>query len=373
MKTVLINHTQKKTCAAVLSDGALVSYYVADEEEPKLVGNIYKGRVQNILPGMQAAFVDIGTDRNAFLQFGRKKFAQLELDDEVLIQIDKEAVGTKGPRATLTLSMPGRSLVLLPNTKSIGVSHKVSDAERSRLFKMAATLRPSDCGLIMRTAAAECSDEELAEEVERLHKRWQSIAASAEKRKSPSLIYSENDLLSRVMREELSEELDRFVLDNRKMYVRALSMVKESMPQCADRLEHYDGEEPIFEAYGLGEEVKKIGAREIELPSGGAIVIDRTEAMTVIDVNTGKFYGGSNLSETVFQTNLEAAEVILKQLRLRDISGIIIVDFIDMNRAEQKEELMAYLRSKAVKDRKRVHVVDMTPLGLVEITRRNCQ
>lgn len=373
MKTILINHTQKKTRAAVLSDGALVSYYVADEEEPKLIGNIYKGRVQNILPGMQAAFVDIGTERNAFLQFGRKKVPTLEIDGDVLIQIEKEAVGTKGPRATLMLSMPGRSLVLLPNSKSIGVSHKVGDAERNRLFKLAATLRPADCGLIMRTAAADCSDEELTEEVERLHERWQAIAAGADKKKSPSLIYSENDLLSRVMREELCDELERFVLDNRKMYVRALSMVKDLMPQCAARIEHYDGAEPIFEAFGLEEEVKKISAREIELPSGGAIVIDRTEAMTVIDVNTGKFYGGSNLSETVFQTNLEAAEVILKQLRLRDISGIIIIDFIDMNRAEQREELMEYLRAEALKDRKRVHVVDMTPLGLVELTRRNCQ
>ncbi len=373
MKSVLINHTQKKTRAAVLSDGALVSYYVADEEEPKLIGNIYKGRVQNILPGMQAAFVDIGTDRNAFLQFGRKKIPTLEIDGEVLIQIDKEAVGTKGPRATMMLSMPGRGLVLLPNTKSIGVSHKVSAESRSRLYKLAATMRPSDCGLIMRTAAEELSDEELSTEIARLHEEWQKIFEAAQRRKAPTLVYAANDLLTQILREELDVEVDAIVIDHLKMYARASTLAKELMPQCAVRLEHYEGTLPIFEAFGLEEEIKKIGARELELPSGGAIVIDRTEAMTVIDVNTGKFYGGHNLSETVFQTNLEAASEILRQLRLRDISGIIIIDFIDMNRAEQREALMEYLRENAVGDRKRVHVIDMTPLGLVELTRRNSQ
>ena len=213
----------------------------------------------------------------------------------------------------------------------------------------------------------------MIEEIERLYDRWQALEETAVKQKSPSLIYSENDLLRTVMREEFDDEVEVFALDNLKMYLRAVSITRELMPQLTERLERYDGIEAIFEAFGVDDEIKKLSARELELPSGGTIVIDRTEAMTVIDVNTGKFYGGSNLSETVFQTNLEAAEVILTQLRLRDISGIIIIDFIDMNRAEQREKLMTYLRETAVGDRKRVHVVDMTPLGLVEITRRNCQ
>ena len=373
MKKILLNHTQKKTRAVVLSDDELVAYYVFDAEEPHIIGNIYKGRIQNILPGMQAAFVDIGTEKNAFLQFGKKKIPALDIDDEVLIQIDKEAVGTKGPRATLALSIPGRRVVLLPNSHSIGVSHKVSDEERSRLFKLALKIRPPDCGLIIRTSATECPEEILIDEIDRMYKEWRDLETSAGKKKSPSLIYSENDLLKTVIREEFDDDVEVFALDNLKMYLRAVSLSRELVPHLSDRIERYEGAVTIFEAFGIEEEIKKIGSREIALPSGGAIVIDRTEAMTVIDVNTGKFYGGSNLSETVFKTNLEAAGVILRQLCLRDISGIIIVDFIDMNRTEQREELMSYLREKAVGDRKRVHVVDMTPLGLVEITRRNSQ
>lgn len=373
MKQILINHTQKKTRAVVLRDGELVSYYVHDEEEPPLLGNIYKGRIRNVLPGMQAAFVDIGLEKNAFLQLGKRRASELAVDGEVLVQIDKEAVGSKGPRAILSLSIPGRNLVLLPNTKSIGVSKKITDEERNRMFKFASTHRPSDCGLIVRTAAAECSEESLIDELERLHAQWKSLEAIAAKRKSPALIFNQNELLSTVIREEFDAEVELFSIDNLKMYVRACSMIKEIAPERIDRLEHYKGASTIFEAFGLEDEIKKINDRELELPSGGAIVIDRTEAMTVVDVNTGKFYGGSNLSETVFRTNIEAADLILKQLRLRDISGIIIVDFIDMNRAEQREKLLEHLREKAVGDRKRVNVVDITALGLVELTRRNCQ
>ena len=373
MKTILINHTQKKTRAVVVKDGGLVSYYVSDEEEPHLTGNIYKGKVQNILPGMQAAFVDIGTDRNAFLQFGKKRTLQLEIDSEVLVQIEKEAVGSKGPRATLSLSIPGRRIVLLPNAKSIGVSHKIDSDVRNRLFKLASKLRPHDCGLIIRTAAVDCSEDTLKGEIDLLYEKWRGISENIGKKKSPSLVYSENDLLTRVLRDELSDEVESVVIDSLKMQLHAKVLVKRLLPTCGAKVEHYVGDAPIFEYFAVADELKKLDERELELPSGGAIVIDRTEAMTVIDVNTGKFYGGNNLSETVFQTNLEAAELILKQLRLRDISGIIIVDFIDMNRAEQKEQLMDFLRANAVGDRKRVHVVDMTPLGLVEITRRNSQ
>ena len=373
MKNILINRTQKRTRAVVIEDDELAAYYVVNEEEPSLSGNIYKGRIQNVLPGMQAAFVDIGTERNAFLQFGKKRTFPVELNGEVLVQIEREAVGSKGPRATLELSLPGRRVVLLPNTNSIGVSHKVEEKDRTRLFKFASKLRPPNCGLIIRTSAAECSEEVLIEEIDRLFQKWQTIAECINRRKAPSLIYSENDLLKKVLRNELNCEVERIIIDNLKMYVRATGLVKELMPECPVRIEHYNGEEPIFAFFGVDDEIKKLGERELELPSGGAIVIDRTEAMTVIDVNTGKFYGGINLSDTVFQTNLEAAELILKQLRLRDISGIIIIDFIDMNRPEQKDRLMEYLRTKALGDRKRVHVIDMTPLGLVEITRRSSQ
>ena len=373
MKKILINHTQKKTRAAIVEDGVLVSYYVHDAENPQMLGNIYKGRVQNVLPGMQAAFVDVGMSKNAFLQFGKRHAPDLEFGDDVLIQIDKEAVGTKGPRATMSLSIPGRWVVLLPNTKNLGVSHRLNDEARSRLFKLASELRPPNCGLIMRTAAAECSEGMLAEEIDELYKRWLTIDEAARKKRAPSLIHNHNDLLRTVIREELDDEVGMFAIDSLKMYLRAVALTRELSPQLTDRLERYEGTKTIFDAFGLEEEIKKISAREIELPSGGAIVVDRTEAMTVIDVNTGKFYGGSDLSETVFKTNLEAAEVVMRQLRLRDISGIIIVDFIDMNRSEQREQLMIYLRAKAVGDRKRVHVVDMTPLGLVVITRRNSQ
>ena len=373
MKKILINHTQKKTRAVVIEDGVLVSYYVNDAEDPQLIGNIYKGRVQNVLQGMQAAFIDIGMEKNAFLQFGKKHVPDLSFGDDVLVQVDKEAVGTKGPRVTMSLSMPGRRVVLLPNSKSIGVSHKVDEEDRSRLFQMASELRPEGCGLIMRTSAAECPEDILMEEIDELYARWQSIDETARKKRAPALVYNDNDLLRTVVREELDDEVEMFSIDNLKMYLRAVAMTRELMPHLTERLEKYEGSQPIFNSFGVEEEIKKIGTRELELPSGGAIVIDRTEAMTVIDVNTGKFYGGSNLSETVFKTNLEAAGVILRQLCLRDISGIIIVDFIDMNRTEQREELMSYLREKAVGDRKRVHVVDMTPLGLVEITRRNSQ
>lgn len=356
MKKIIISHKDGTTCAAILEGDELETFYSAQDDSPQLVGNIYKGRVQNFLPGMRAAFVDIGRDRNVFVQT-KEKFS---VGQSVLIQIEKEEVGTKGARATLNVSLAGRILIFLPTLNYIGISNKIRGDERARLHALAKKIRPKDTGLIVRTAAEGCDENILLADLAELQKLWEKILERYKKRKPLSLLYSNNDLLEKILRDEFTPDSE-IIVDNLKIY-RRLS----EFP-----ITFYDGSAQIFEAFGIAQEISNLDKRELTLPSGGQIVIDKTEALTAIDVNTGKFTGRTNFDETILKTNLEAAELILKQLRLRNIGGIIIVDFIDMDSDAHKNALLNFLREQARRDRNKTKIIDMTPLGLVEITRHH--
>lgn len=362
MKRILISQKDMTICAAVIVDGEVEAIHFEHGDAPNLVGNIYKGRVQNFLPGMRAAFVDIGRDKNAFLQFSKTQ--KFSVGQSVLIQIEKDAVGTKGARATLNISLAGRLLIFLPALNYVGVSNKIRGEERIRLHALAKKIRPQDSGLIVRTAAEGCDEVLLLDDLGQLQKIWAHILERNGKRKSPALLYSDNDLLEKILRDEFTEDSE-FIVDNLKIFRR----LGEHVPP--KKIFLHDGAAQIFETFGVSNVLESLNARELPLPGGGRIVIDKTEALTAIDVNTAKFVGRTDFDETILQTNLEAAELILKQLRLRDLGGIVIVDFIDMHDDTHKKILMNFLRDKARLDRNRTKIIDMTPLGLVEITRQS--
>ena len=370
MKKILVHHKRNETSVAVITNGEVTYYCIERNDNQHLVGNIYKGKIQNFLPGMQAAFVDIGRDKNAFLQLNKKR--TFEIGQDIVIQIKKDAIGTKGPRATLELSIPAHNFIFMPKTKYIGVSRKIENEKRKKLAEMAKNFCPKNAGLIVRTAAAECDRKTFKSDINNLNKFWKSIEKNLAKKKAPKLLYSDNSLISRIIRDELKNDVTVFMIDSLKLTNQAIKIAKGIVPNLADRIKRYVEIDNvnIFEKFNVAEEIKKLSERELKLPSGGFIVIDKTEALTAIDVNTGKFVGDANLSDTVYKTNIEAATMIMKQLRLRDIGGIIIVDFIDMHIDEQKESLLAYLREKAKTDYSKTKVIDMTPLGLVEITRK---
>ena len=383
MKSIIVNIVPEETCMAVVEDHELLEIEVERASHTHLVGNIYHGHVQNVLPGMQAAFVDIGSDKNAFLYVGSlpkgTKSKNLpgiisqpvHIGQNLPIQIIKDAIGTKGPRATTHLSLPGRHVVLMPTSAYIGISRRIEEAdERERLREIAERICPEHMGLIVRTAAHGKSEAALRADVKYLIRLWESLMARNRLSKPPTLLYRDADLLIRIVRDLFTEDIDALILDDAAAYQRIVDLVQYVSPELAGRIQLYEGRVPIFREYHIEDEIDKLGEREVELKSGGFIVIDKTEALTVIDVNTGKFVGRANLADTVYQTNLEAAAEILKQVRLRDIGGIILVDFIDMERAEQKESLLAFMREHVKQDRTKTNIVDITSLGLVEITRK---
>ncbi|MBR6906863.1 MAG: Rne/Rng family ribonuclease, partial [Selenomonadaceae bacterium] len=380
MKTILLNSMPEEVRMAIVAGGELQAIEMERASHSHLVGNLYRGRVQNVLPGMQAAFVDIGREKNAFLYIGdgMPKEAQqavrqqkIHIGQTLPVQIVKDAIGTKGPRATTHLTLPGRNVVLMPTAAYIGISRRIeSEEERARLHGIAERICPKDMGLIIRTVAAGKTEEALAADVRYLRRLWESIQARMKLGSAPSLLYRDADLAIRMVRDSFTEEIDEVIVDDRALYQRIVELVEYASPELADRVKLYAERTPLFRKYHLEEELEKLGAREVELPSGGFIVIDKTEALTVIDVNTGRFVGKANLADTVYHTNLEAAAEILKQLRLRDIGGIIVVDFIDMEQSGQKEELLAYMREHVKSDPTKTNIVDITSLGLVEITRK---
>lgn len=380
MKTILVNSMPEEVRMAIVAGGELQAIEMERASHSHLVGNLYRGRVQNVLPGMQAAFVDIGREKNAFLYIGdgMPKEAQqavrqqkIHIGQTLPVQIVKDAIGTKGPRATTHLTLPGRNVVLMPTAAYIGISRRIeSEEERARLHGIAERICPKDMGLIIRTVAAGKTEEALAADVRYLRRLWESIQARMKLGSAPSLLYRDADLAIRMVRDSFTDEIDEVIVDDRALYQRIVELVEYASPELADRVKLYAERTPLFRKYHLEEELEKLGAREVELPSGGFIVIDKTEALTVIDVNTGKFVGKANLADTVYHTNLEAAAEILKQLRLRDIGGIIVVDFIDMEQSGQKEELLAYMREHVKSDPTKTNIVDITSLGLVEITRK---
>ncbi len=381
MKSILVNIVPEETRMAIVADDELLAIEVERSSHSHMVGNIYKGHVQNVLPGMQAAFVDIGWEKNAFLYIGDglpkdavqslPKHTKIHIGQNLPVQIVKDALGSKGPRATLHLSLPGRNIVLMPTAAYIGISRRIEDeAERNRLKDIAERICPPEMGLIIRTVAAGQTEQTLQEDVDYLTRLWQSLLARNKLATAPALLYRDADLIIRIVRDSFTEDIDEMVIDDAAVYRRVVELLQYTSPELADRVKLYEDPVPVFRRFHIDEEIERLGDREVELRSGGFIVIDKTEALTVIDVNTGKFVGRANLADTVYQTNLEAAAEILKQIRLRDIGGIILIDFIDMEKEEQKEALLEFMREHVRLDRTKTNIVDITSLGLVEITRK---
>jgi ribonuclease E len=380
------------TQVAVLEGRSLIEHYVSrpQDDETLIDGNIYLGRVQNVLPGMEAAFVDIGTPKNAVLyrgdvrydpedvlEGGKRAEARIEQllrpGQQILCQVTKNPIGTKGARLTQEVSLPGRFVVLVPNSDTYGISRRLDDDERKRLRRILDEVRPAGHGLIVRTAAEGSSAAELGRDVERLVAEWQTIESDVKGASVPSLLYREPDTAVRVIREEFNRQYRGVVIDDPDLYEEVRDYVASISPELTDRVEYYDTETealPLFERHHIHEQLHKALDRKVWLPSGGSIIIERTEALTVIDVNTGKNVGTSNLEETVYRNNLEAAEEIARQLRLRDIGGIIVIDFIDMEVRSNRTEVARVFRDALARDKTRTQVSDITELGLVEMTRK---
>src|SRR5437660_3281308 len=380
------------TQIAVLEGRALIEHYVSrpQDDVSQIDGNIYMGRVQNVLPGMEAAFVDIGTPKNAVLYRGdvhydpedvvegsRPSAARIEdllrPGQTILCQVTKNPIGTKGARLTQEVSLPGRFVVLIPNSDTYGISKRLSDEERRRLRRILDDLRPAGHGLILRTAAEGTTADELRRDVARLVAQWGQIEDLARRSGAPALLYREPDMAVGVIREEFNREYRGVIIDDRRLYEEVHDYVASISPELADRVELYDttlDPLPLLERHHVHEQLHKALDRKVWLPSGGSVIIERTEALTVIDVNTGKNVGKSNLEETVFRNNLEAADEIARQLRLRDIGGIIVIDFIDMEIKKNREEVMRAFRDALARDKTRTQVFDISDLGLVEMTRK---
>jgi ribonuclease E len=380
---MLVHQDEHGAQMAVLEGSQIVEHYITHPDDRSYVGNVYLGKVQNVLPGMEASFVDIGEARNGVLYAGEVGIAGDEGDEvprietvlkpgqPILVQVTKDPMRAKGARLTALVSMAGRHLVLVPRAKSLGVSRRLSDAERDRLRVIAQDLRPEEHGLIVRTAAEGASRADLERDLKSLLDEWNEIEKKSKSVKAPALVYSEPELELRVIRDLFNRDVSRCVVDDRALEAKLRNYVRETAPDLDHRLELYEGKLPIFEEFRVLEQIRKSLDRKVWLPSGGHLVIDRTEAMTVVDVNTGKFVGKSNLEETVFRTNKEAAVEMSRQLRLRDIGGIIVIDFIDMEDAKNREELLRTFRRELDSDRTRTQVFDISPLGLVQMTRKN--
>lgn len=382
-KIIVVNSTPEETRMAIFEDKELIEIFVERTKSGHHVGNIYKGKTKNVLPGMQAAFIDIGKEKNAFLYIGEETVPSdapktvnqtLTVGKDIMIQIVKDALGTKGPRATTNLTLPGRYVVFMPTVDYIAISRRISnEEERTRLKELVEKVRPAGMGIIVRTMAEGKSEEALHKDIDYLYNLWNALSARAKRANAPILLYRDVDLVIRIVRDYLSSDIEEFILDNREAYGRVCDLLKYTSPELVSKVQLYEGKEDIFSHYSLGNELERVGQRCVWLKCGGYIIIDKTEALTVIDVNTGKFVGSTKLSDTVFQTNLEAAREIAKQLRLRDIGGIIVVDFIDMDKEEYKQAIIAALEESFKKDRTKTNVLGFTELGLVEITRKKAR
>ncbi len=390
-KEILVSAEDEETRVAIVEEGVLTEYFLERPLQQRVVGNVYKGRVDNVLPGMEAAFVNIGLERNAFLYVDDVVEQQatdeddvpehvrnesikdlLKVGQEIIVQVAKEAIGNKGARVTTNITLPGRFLVLMPTVDYVGVSRRIEEEEeRERLRQLAEKIRPRNMGLIVRTVAQGKSERELAGDMRFLLKLWQKILHKGRSASAPGLLHRDLGLVSRVVRDFFTEDVDRLLVDSRHEYERIIDLLDYVSPGLEDRVHYYDRREsPLFDLYGLEAEIEKTLQRKVWLKIGGYLVIDQTEALTVIDVNTGKYVGTTTLENTVYKTNIEAAREIARQLRLRDIGGIIIVDFIDMDRFEHRAEVVRVLEEELKRDRTKAHVLGLTQLGLVEITRK---
>jgi len=383
-KLMVITQHGERDQIAVLEERELVQHYVTRAGARSMVGNVYLGRVQNVLPGMEAAFVDVGRGRNAVLYAGEVNWSPEDLEgappriehvlkngQSVLVQVTKDPIGGKGARLTAQISLPGRFLVLAPNSEVSGISRRLPDAERRRLKTFVKNLKPKEHGLIVRTAAEGASEEALALDLQRLLEEWAQIEKLSKKAKAPAVLYEEPELTLRVVRDLFTdEEYRELVTDSPRIFGLITDYLRDVAPDVLSKVRLHEGPLPAFEEFHIVEQIHKGLDRKVWLPSGGYLVIDRTEAMTVIDVNTGKSVGKSNLEETVVNTNLEAASEVARQLRLRDIGGMIVIDFIDMLLEQNKSKVIDAVKESLAQDKSRSQVFDISPLGLLEVTRK---
>ncbi len=390
---IIINSNPEETRVALLEFDQLVELYIERKKDISLVGNIYKAKVIKVLPGMQSAFVNIGFVKATFLHvadvyssvdysvFGEDIEETIPLNlpieellqegQEVLVQVSKDPIGTKGARVTSYITIPGRYLVLMPGVEHIGISRRISDEnERTRLKEIVSTLKPQNFGLIVRTASERCTEEEIKKDIDFLMLLWENIERKKDKVNAPHLLYSDLDLASRSVRDMLGHDVNKLIIDSEDEYKRLQEFVNTYFPKLITKLELYEGEEPIFDAYAIELEIPKALERRVWLKSGGYIVIDQTEALTAIDVNTGKFVGKATLEDTILKTNLEAVREIAYQIRLRNIGGIIIIDFIDMEKEENRNRLFTAFQEAMAKDRVKSTISQVSELGLIQMTRK---
>ena len=384
---ILINVTPQETRVAMLEQAVVQELHVERASARGLVGNIYLGKVARVLPGMQSAFVEIGLERAAFLHIadiwehrqnghgGEHKPIEKILHEgqALLVQVIKDPIGTKGARLSTQVSLAGRLLVFLPQDSHIGISQRIEDeAERESLRGKLQTLLPEGTagGFIIRTMAEAATERELQTDVGYLTKLWRDLTVRSREVPAPFLLYQDLNLALRVLRDMTTDETSRVLVDSRETYVRMQDFARDYTPALAERMQHYSGERPLFDLHGVEEEIEKALGRRVDLKSGGYLIIDQTEAMTTIDVNTGGFVGGRSFDDTIFKTNLEAAQVIARQLRMRNLGGIIIIDFIDMENTDHRASVLSELNKALEKDRTRLTVNGFTQLGLVEMTRK---
>lgn len=385
MKRIIIQCEKQSVKVALMEDGLLVEYFVQEREERQTAGNIYKGRVMNVLPGMQAAFVDIGQSKNAFLYIDDLLPAHLEqkpavkpsisdivrVGDELLVQVVKEALGSKGARVTTHYALPGRWHVYMPKADYVAVSRKITDDdERHRLTELAEQYRTEGEGFIIRTVAHGESEEVLIKEMEQLRRYWQMILERAEQSKAPCEVHHDLEMLPRLIRDMMTEEVEELIIDSEQISEGINHFLLQYSPRLAERIKVVHYQQSLFAELGIYDQIEHLFHPKIWLPSGGYVIIEQTEALTVIDVNTGKFTGSVDLEHTVFSTNLQAAEMIARLLRLWDIGGIVIIDFIDMEQDEHREQVAERLKTLVSRDRTKCNVVGWTKLGLLEMTRK---
>ena len=402
-KEIYISESMGESRIAIIEDGTLVEVYVEKQDQQRMVGNIYKGKVENVLPGMQAAFVDIGYDINAFLPFSeienpaylmdvdesedscsnnktnRKSNkhtsdnvnVDLKTGQSIFVQVIKEAFAGKGPRITTEVSIPGRLLVLVPNSKYVGISKKIWDKyERRRLKKLVSSLKDNDAGIIVRTVAEGKSEELIKNDLQNLENNWQKILKASNQKKDVELLYEDLETASSVIRDLFTPDISKIVIDSKKLYKKINSYLEDVSPNMASRLEHYKIKKPLFESMGIENEIDKLLRPKVWLKSGAYLIIEKTEAMVVVDVNSGRFVGKKNHEENSLKINLEACTEVARQLRLRDLSGLVVIDFIDMKNESNRKKIYYELRKELKKDRAKVAVSPISDFGLLEMTRQ---
>ncbi len=408
LKELVVNTAPHETRVALIENGTIVEVFIEREDETSIAGNIYKGRVQRVLPGMQAAFVDIGFDQAAFIYVddvldtaSHKMFQKFEQDpeedgeedveemekpsensgpciedlltegQEIMVQVAKSSIGSKGPRVTTHISLAGRYMVLMPTVNHIGISKRIEhEAERTRLKEMLSGLRKNDFGYIFRTQAEGVDEAAIKKEIDFLSNTWEDILYRSEKRSATCLIYKDLTVTFRAVRDLLANEADKLIIDSETEYENVKKFLAKFMPDVKLKVELYKGRESIFDAYNIEADVARALKKKVWLRSGGYIVIEQTEALVAIDVNTGRYVGKHNFDETILKTNLEAVKEIAYQIRLRNIGGIIIIDFIDMKKESHKEKVMSRLNEAVKKDKSQTNILPLTELGLVQMTRK---